>query len=85
LACLFLRRILGNIEHLGATLPSPGFKDWRALLMEIVLTALLVSDLGHRVGRAERRRARHRRLLCSPAAYSWSLKRQQTSRRRPTV
>jgi aquaporin Z len=43
LACLFLRAVFGNIEHLGATLPGPGYKDWQALLMEIVLTALLVS------------------------------------------
>ena len=43
LACLFLRWIFGNIEHLGATLPGPGYKNWQALLMEIVLTALLVS------------------------------------------
>ncbi len=43
LACLFLRGVFGNVEHLGATLPGPGYKDWQALLMEIVLTALLVS------------------------------------------
>ena len=43
LACLFLRWVFGNVEHLGATLPGPGFQDWLALLMEIVLTALLVS------------------------------------------
>ncbi len=43
LAGLFLRWIFGNVEHLGATLPGPGYKNWQALLMEIVLTALLVS------------------------------------------
>ncbi len=43
LACLFLRLVFGNIEHLGAALPGPGYKNWQALLMEIVLTALLVS------------------------------------------
>ena len=43
LACLLLRLVFGNIEHLGATLPGPGYKPWQALLMEIVLTALLVS------------------------------------------
>ena len=43
LACLFLRLVFGNIEHLGATLPGAGYKNWQALLMEIVLTALLVS------------------------------------------
>ncbi|HEX2819732.1 MAG TPA: aquaporin [Streptosporangiaceae bacterium] len=43
LACLFLRLIFGNIEHLGATLPGPGYKNWQALLMEVVLSTLLVS------------------------------------------
>ncbi len=42
-ACLFLRAVFGDIQHLGATLPGPGYADWQALLMEIVLTALLVS------------------------------------------
>jgi aquaporin Z len=43
LAALFLRWVFGNVEHLGATLPGPGYQDWQALLMEIVLTTLLVS------------------------------------------
>jgi aquaporin Z len=43
LACLFLLAVFGNIEHLGATLPGPGYKDWQALLMEVVLTAGLLS------------------------------------------
>ncbi len=43
LAALFLRWVFGNAEHLGATLPGPGYQNWQALLMEIVLTALLVS------------------------------------------
>jgi aquaporin Z len=43
LAALFLRWVFGNIEHLGATLPGPGYHNWQALLMEIVLTTLLVS------------------------------------------
>ena len=43
LACLFLYAVFGNIQHLGATLPGPGYEDWQALLMEIVLTTLLVS------------------------------------------
>jgi aquaporin Z len=43
LACLFLLAVFGNVEHLGATLPGPGYVDWQALLMEIVLTAGLVS------------------------------------------
>jgi aquaporin Z len=43
LACLFLLAVFGNVEHLGATLPGPGYKDWQALLMEIALTAVLLS------------------------------------------
>jgi aquaporin Z len=43
LACLFLLAVFGNIEHLGATLPGAGYRDWQAFLMEIVLTAALVS------------------------------------------
>ena len=39
LACLFLLAVFGNIQHLGATLPG----HWQALLMEIALTAGLVS------------------------------------------
>jgi aquaporin Z len=38
-----LLAVFGNVEHLGATLPGPGYVDWQALLMEIVLTAGLVS------------------------------------------
>jgi aquaporin Z len=43
LACLFLLAVFGNVEHLGATLPGAGYADWQALLMEIALTAGLVS------------------------------------------
>lgn len=43
LACLFLEAVFGNIHHLGATLPGPGYAPWQALLMEIVLTGGLVS------------------------------------------
>jgi aquaporin Z len=43
LACLFLLAVFGNVEHLGATLPGPGYHDWQALLMEIALTGGLVS------------------------------------------
>ncbi len=43
LACLFLLAVFGNVEHLGATLPGPGYANWQALLMEIVLTAGLLS------------------------------------------
>ena len=43
LACLFLLAVFGNVEHLGATLPGPGYANWQALLMETALTATLVS------------------------------------------
>jgi aquaporin Z len=43
LACLFLDAVFGNIQHLGATLPGPGYASWQALLLEIVLSATLVS------------------------------------------
>ena len=62
LACLFLLAVFGNVEHLGATLPGPGYKDWQALLMEIALTGGAAQrDPRYRVGRAERRRARRAR------------------------
>lgn len=43
LACVFLLGVFGNVEHLGATLPGPGYRAWQALLMEIALTGGLVS------------------------------------------
>jgi aquaporin Z len=43
LACLFLLAVFGNVQHMGATLPGPGYHDWQALLMETALTAVLVS------------------------------------------
>lgn len=43
LASLFLLAVFGNVEHLGATLPGVGYRNWQALLMELVLTAGLVS------------------------------------------
>ncbi len=43
LACVFLLAVLGNVKHLGATLPGPGYEAWQAFLMEIALTATLVS------------------------------------------
>ena len=45
LACVFLRVVFGNVESLGATLPGPGYSNWQALLMEIVLTTGLVSTI----------------------------------------
>jgi aquaporin Z len=43
LACLFLLAVLGNVDHLGATLPGPGYQAWQAFLLEIALTGTLVS------------------------------------------
>jgi aquaporin Z len=43
LAGLFLLAIFGNVEHLGATVPGPGYHAWQAFLMETVLTAGLVT------------------------------------------
>jgi aquaporin Z len=43
LGCLFLLGVFGNVQHLGATLPGPGYHAWQALLMEIALTGGLVS------------------------------------------
>ncbi len=43
LACLFLLAVLGNVEHLGATMPGPGYQAWQAFLLEIALTGTLVS------------------------------------------
>jgi aquaporin Z len=43
LACLFLLAVFGNVEHLGGTLPGPGYHAWQAFLMETALTVGLVS------------------------------------------
>ena len=43
LACLFLLAVFGNVKHLGATLPGPAYREWQAFLMEVALTATLVS------------------------------------------
>jgi aquaporin Z len=42
-ACLFLLAVFGDVKHLGATLPGSGYHAWQAFLMEIALTAALVS------------------------------------------
>src|SRR3954449_11154882 len=35
LAALFLLAVFGDVEHLGATLPGPGYHPWQALLVEV--------------------------------------------------
>ena len=66
LACLFLLAVFGNVEHLGATLPGPGYDNWQALLMEIAADRRARQrDPRHGLGGAERRddrRARRRRV-----------------------
>jgi aquaporin Z len=43
LACLFLWAALGKVGALGATEPGAGIHAWQAMLIELVLTAGLVS------------------------------------------
>ncbi len=45
LACLLLWAILGKVGMLGATEPGPGISDWQAMLVELLLTAGLVSTI----------------------------------------
>jgi len=45
LACLFLLAVLGDHGQLGATVPGPGIHDWQAMLIELALTAGLVSTI----------------------------------------
>jgi aquaporin Z len=45
LACLFLLAVLGDKGRLGATLPGAGIHDWQAMLIELALTAGLVSTI----------------------------------------
>lgn len=53
LAALFLLAVFGNVEHLGATLPGPGYHTWQALLLEIALTAGLLSVILGTASRAQ--------------------------------
>ena len=53
LAALFLLAVFGNVEHLGATLPGPGYQNWQALLLEIALTGGLVSVILGTASRAQ--------------------------------
>jgi aquaporin Z len=45
LACAFLLAVFGDKGRLGATLPGGGIRDWQAMLIELALTAGLVSTI----------------------------------------
>jgi aquaporin Z len=45
LAALLLRATFGNVAHLGATLPGTGFSTSEAFIIEVVLSAGLVSTI----------------------------------------
>ncbi len=45
LACLFLAALFGKVGELGATKPGAGVADWKAMLIELVLTVGLVSTI----------------------------------------
>ena len=45
LACLFLSAVFGKVGTLGATEPGPGVHPWQAFLIELALTAGLVSTI----------------------------------------
>jgi aquaporin Z len=45
LACLLLKAIFGAVGQLGATEPGSGIHAWQAMLIELILTAGLVSTI----------------------------------------
>jgi aquaporin Z len=45
LACVFLRALFGTVGGLGATVPGAHTTDWRAMLIEAVLTCGLVTTI----------------------------------------
>jgi aquaporin Z len=53
LACLFLWGAIGKFGQLGATEPGTGVADWRAMLIELVLTAGLFSVILGTASRAQ--------------------------------
>ena len=53
LACLFLRAVFGKVGDLGATVPGAGIADWQAMLIELLLTAALVSTILGTASRAQ--------------------------------
>jgi aquaporin Z len=53
LACLLLWAIFGKIGALGATEPGAGLADWQAMLIELLLTAGLLSTILGTASRAQ--------------------------------
>lgn len=53
LACLFLSAVFGNVGMLGATEPGAGVHPWQAFLIELALTAGLVSTILGTASRAQ--------------------------------
>jgi aquaporin Z len=53
LACLFLWAVLGKLGRLGATVPGAGISDWKAMLIELILTVGLVSTILGTASRAQ--------------------------------
>jgi aquaporin Z len=53
LACVFLRAVFGDVGMLGATKPGAHVHDWQAMLIELVLTAGLVSTILGTASRAQ--------------------------------
>ncbi len=53
LACLFLRALFGTAGSLGATEPGAGIAEWKAMLIELVLTVGLVSTILGTASRAQ--------------------------------
>ena len=59
-AACFLRAMFGTVGLLGATVPGPGISDFKALIMEVLLTTGLVSTiLGTASGRGTSGRMAH--------------------------
>jgi len=67
LAVAFLAAVFGRVGSLGATLPGHGITDLQAMLIEMILTAGLVSTI---LGTASRASGRSRPLAL-PATSSW--------------
>jgi aquaporin Z len=52
-ACLFLWAVLGKVGRLGATEPGAGIADWKAMLIELILTVGLLSTILGTASRAQ--------------------------------